>query len=62
MKMSGAGVNRGAVMTLNRQRRHPVPGEARRGRKSDQTAADNEHIGFDHGVFPRVGVFFWPEQ
>ena len=60
MKVPGARVNSGSVMTLDRQRRHAMPGEACRGRKPDQAAADDEDIGFDHVVFPRVGVSSWP--
>ncbi len=62
MKVPGAWVNSGAVMTLDRERRHTMPGEACRCRKPNQTAADDEDVGFDHVVFPRTGVSSWPRR
>ena len=56
MKMPGARMDGGAVVTLDRQVRHAVPGEECRGGQPDQAAADDEDIGLDHALAAGPGV------
>jgi hypothetical protein len=52
MKVSGAGMNGGAVVALHRQRRHPVLGQERGGGKPNEAAADDQNVGLDHYARP----------
>ena len=53
VKMPGARMDGGAMVALDRERRHAMPGEKACGGKPDQAAADDQHVGFDHLRSPR---------
>ena len=48
MKMPGTRMDGGAVVTLDRQVRHAVPGQECRGGQPDQAPADDKDIRLDH--------------
>src|SRR5262249_19194920 len=55
VKVPGARMNGRAVVALNRQGGHAVPGEKCGGGQPHQAAADDKDVGFDHHARPGFG-------